>query len=191
MVVLIIAGDGQKHVLDGKKLQRVPRERQTSVDILWLKMKEQLLHAPLCVVSCFASVHNEQNHPSFFFSQRKLTIHTTGCAGYLKRTVHIEANISVSCLREASIQLVALVIKLLQTVSTCYLIAVTFLSLGLNLSGNHRTCRIFEFLGSCTDCCNIPKANSCGPSLVHVTLSDRSHFQQEINTSYSVNMASR
>lgn len=63
-----------------KKTCRVQRERQTSADIFWLQLKEQLSHAPLCVVSCFTSVHNEQNYPSLSFSWRKSIIHITGRA---------------------------------------------------------------------------------------------------------------
>ena len=89
--VWIIAPNGRKHVLGGirkkkkkKKTCRVPRERQTTTDIFWLQLKEQLSHAPLCVVSCFASVHNEHNYPSFSFSWRKSIIHITGRAGHSK-----------------------------------------------------------------------------------------------------------
>lgn len=81
--ILSIAVDGQKHVLGGKR-SGVLRERQASMSIFWLQLKEQLLHAPLCVVSCFASVHNEQNYPSFSFNWRKSIIHIIGPAGHFK-----------------------------------------------------------------------------------------------------------
>lgn len=97
--VWIIATDGRKHVLGGirkkkkkKKTCRVPRERQTSPNIFWLQLKEQLSHAPLCVVSCFTSVHNEQNYPSLSFSWRKSIIHITGRAGHSK-TLRIQPTV--------------------------------------------------------------------------------------------------
>lgn len=67
-----------------KILVSVLRERQTSMDIFWLQLKEQLLHAPQCVVSCFTKVHNEQNYPSFSFNWRKSIIHMMGPAGHFK-----------------------------------------------------------------------------------------------------------
>lgn len=71
-----------------KKTCRVQRERQTSADIFWLQLKEQLSHAPLCVVSCFTSVHNEQNYPSLSFSWRKSIIHITGRARRSKNSAY-------------------------------------------------------------------------------------------------------
>lgn len=128
------------------------RERQTSMDILWLELKEQPLHAPLCVVSCFASVHSEPNYPSFSVSWRKSIIHIMGPRWTFESPADVAAIISVSCLTEACFFLFFLYRNaksqcgrgeqrpwkhFCRLSSTRSLIAVTFLSWDPHSSGNN------------------------------------------------------
>lgn len=64
------------------------RGRKLSTDIFWLQLKEQLSRAPLCVVSCLASVHSEQKILKLLsLNWRKSISHIITLLGLLKSLV--------------------------------------------------------------------------------------------------------
>lgn len=69
--------------MDGQHVCSGLRQRRTSADILWLQLKAKPSRAPLCVVSCFASVHSQPNDASFTVSCGRgggFIVHVAGLA---------------------------------------------------------------------------------------------------------------
>lgn len=196
--------DGQKHVLGGKSCREWREEDKppwTYFGCSWKSSSFMILcvwfHAsPVFTMNKIiqASLSTGGNLLSILWALLDIWKHWLRISQHLCISSEWHEYFDRNLKKPGQFQLVALANKLLHIVFSRCLIAVTFLSYYLHLSGNNKTTTgITEYINSrgapqTNITCN-STGNSCTLSSVWVMLSDRSNLKHDTHTSYVINTA--